>query len=960
MHIPTVCLAFAHLLHKIGKLASLLLPLLIYAACGGGASVNPYSEAERKAIDSVLLSNRDCDTLLAAAQQYAAEGNAYGEMAAYRELGKRYREESRFAEAIEAHKQGLQRAVEQCDTIQIIQALNNIGTNFRRMGILDEASSYHYQALAYSDAYSDKESFAARKNRVVSLNGIGNVHLSLDNRETADSVFRLALAGEHALGSALGQAINCANIGALFEADGRLDSAKYYYVRSMQFNREANSPLGISLCHTHFGRLYEKEHRLDSAAASYRRAYDLMTQKGDAWHWLEACLALVRVNMEKGDLTRAAVYLDSARHTAEAMPSLEHLAEVYRLEYLLHDCQGDSRAALACFVKSQQYADSVQSEKNLNHMQNVRINYERERKQSEMELMRLNYEKEETIRTVTLICFIIAFLLACTAIGFLLYAGRMRARQQKIMKETEQMRTNFFTNITHEFRTPLTIIHSAASEVIRLAPPDSEIHSDAAAIVRSEQGLLRLINQILDIAKMTAGASMQQPAWKHGDVVPLIRSIAESHATIAATAGITLAFEPQEKQVLMDYVGDYVQKIVQNLLSNAIKFTAPGGEIHLSTSTDGRNFMLRVSDTGIGFTPEQKEHIFKPFYQVSNDTQGIGTGIGLSLVSLSVEKMKGTIEVHSAPGEGSVFTVILPIVAKGEVISKYEPDPVPEPLPVAEAGEAAIEQTADDGDVDASDGTHVLIVEDTPEVARYMKRQFPADAGYRFHFAADGEEALEKARQLVPDLIITDVMMPRMDGFELCRRVRADELICHVPVIMVTARATHEDRLQGLQAGADAYLEKPFHADELTLRASKLLEQRELLRRKYSEAVASGGEVQSAVQSEGDKAFIEKVTDAVRTAISSGKGRIDYDALAYALCLSRAQLNRKVKAVTGCTTTDFILQIRIAMAKQYLDCSNLSIWEIALRCGMDSDSYFCTLFKKCTGMTPLQYKNREK
>lgn len=959
MYIPTVCLAFAHLLHKIGKLASLLLPLLIYAACGGGASVNPYSEAERKAIDSVLLSNRDCDTLLAAAQQYAAEGNAYGEMAAYRELGKRYREESRFAEAIEAHKQGLQRAVEQCDTIQIIQALNNIGTNFRRMGILDEASSYHYQALAYSDAYSDKESFAARKNRVVSLNGIGNVHLSLDNRETADSVFRLALAGEHALSSALGQAINCANIGALFEADGRLDSAKYYYARSMQFNREANSPLGISLCHTHFGRLYEKEHRLDSAAASYRRAYDLMTQKGDAWHWLEACLALARVNVEKGDLARAAVYLDSARHTAEAMPSLEHLAEAYRLEYLLHDRRGDCRAALACFVKSRQYADSVQSEKNVNHMQNVRISYERSRKQSEMELMRLNYEKEETIRTVTLICFIIGFLLACTAIGFLLYAGRMRARRQKIMKETEQMRTNFFTNITHEFRTPLTIIHSAAGEVMRLAPPDSEIHSDAAAIVRSEQGLLRLINQILDIAKMTAGAPMQKVVWKHGDIVPLIRSIAETHVVYAAAAGIKLTFAPQEAQVMMDYVGDYVQKIVQNLLSNAIKFTAPGGEIYLSTRIDRRNFVLHVSDTGIGFTPEQKEHIFKPFYQASNDTQGIGTGIGLSIVSLSVEKMKGTIEVHSAPGEGSVFTVTLPLAAKGEVIAEYEPDPLPDALPLPEADAAMTEPPADDGDAE-TDGTHVLIVEDTPEVAHYMKRQFPAAAGYRFHFAADGEEALAKARQLVPDLIITDVMMPRMDGFELCRRVRADELVCHVPVIMVTARATHEDRLQGLQAGADAYLEKPFHSDELTLRAAKLLEQRELLRRKYSEAVAGGGDPQSAVLREGDKAFVEKVTDAVHAAISNGKGKIDYDALAYTLCLSRAQLNRKVKAVTGYTTTDFILQIRISMAKQYLDRSNLTIWEIALRCGMDSDSYFCTLFKKCTGMTPLQYKNREK
>ena len=163
-----------------------------------------------------------------------------------------------------------------------------------------------------------------------------------------------------------------------------------------------------------------------------------------------------------------------------------------------------------------------------------------------------------------------------------------------------------------------------------------------------------------------------------------------------------------------------------------------------------------------------------------------------------------------------------------------------------------------------------------------------------------------------------------------------------------------------MQAGADAYLEKPFHSDELTLRAAKLLEQRELLRRKYSEAVAGGGDPQSAVLREGDKAFVEKVTDAVHAAISNGKGKIDYDALAYTLCLSRAQLNRKVKAVTGYTTTDFILQIRISMAKQYLDRSNLTIWEIALRCGMDSDSYFCTLFKKCTGMTPLQYKNREK
>ena len=229
---------------------------------------------------------------------------------------------------------------------------------------------------------------------------------------------------------------------------------------------------------------------------------------------------------------------------------------------------------------------------------------------------------------------------------------------------------------------------------------------------------------------------------------------------------------------------------------------------------------------------------------------------------------------------------------------------------------------------------------------------------YHYIFAANGCEGFEKAIQTVPDIIITDIMMPCMTGFELCKAIRESELLNHIPVIMVTAKASHEDRMRGLESGADAYIEKPFHADELNMRVEKLLEQRRALQNKYSKVSQKKTENEEKIPviSEPDKNFLTKVTDAVKSQISGGK--IDYNLLASALCLSRAQLNRKIKAITGETTTDLILKIKISLAKNLLDNTDKSIIEIAMDCGMDSDSYFCTIFKKATGLTPLQYRNR--
>lgn len=910
------------------------------------------TEEERLQIDSVLMRHKSIDSLQTLARHYAQRGNTYGEIASYREMGKRYREQSLFAEAIDAHKKGLQYAIKASDTLQIIKALNNIGTNFRRMGILDEASSYHYQALSYCDAYSDKNSRTIRKDRVISLNGIGNVHLSLDNREAADSVFRQALAGEQALGSALGQAINYANLGSIFEANGQPDSAKHYYKMSMRFNKEAQSDLGISLCHTYFGRLYENSHHLDSALHEYQQAYRIMMHSSDTWHRLESCLALARVYIQKGDLTVASSYLENAKHTAEEISSLEHLAEVYRLEYLLFNKQGNYRAALESFVKSQAYADSVSSKENMSHMQNVRIRYERENKQNEINLIQKNYESEKTIRQITSAVFVIVLILALVIIAFLWYVIKMRIKKQQIMRQAEQMRTTFFTNITHEFRTPLTVIQSAAQEMMRQWPNNKDIQHYATDIIRHGQGLLNLINQILDIAKMTALGN-KEAHWVHGDIVEFLATLCESYKSLAASKDIELAYDPQPRQVETVFSPDYILKIVQNLISNAIKFSNPNSKVLVTTRVKGSALQISVSDTGIGMTAQQKENIFKPFYQASNDSGNIGTGIGLSLVKLAVENMKGTIEVHTALHEGATFTVTLPINEDYEGVVQEDVNKYIKPRTVITP---TTEKTTipDDDDTD-NDAVRILIVEDTPEVAHYMSRQL--STAYNYYFATNGKEALQKAEQLVPDLIITDVMMPEMNGFELCLHIRASELLNHIPIIMVTAKATHDDRLQGLGVGADAYLEKPFHADELNVRVEKLLEQRRLLRQKYSQVAEECGEPDTTLMPDASRAFLEKVTEAVQKVIKNGK--IDYDALAYNLCLSRAQLNRKIKAITGYTTTELILQIRISLAKELLDTTNLTILEIALKCGMDNNSYFCTLFKKTTGMTPLQYKNRK-
>lgn len=911
----------------------------------------------RSQVDSAVYSAGDTDSLSALFAAYGREGNSYGEMAAALELGKRLRNESRFYDAIDVHKKGLAAAEKLRDTLQIVQALNNIGTNYRRLGILDEASSWHYSALSYCDQYSgsrNPEDRTALKNRVVSLNGIGNVQLTMGNDVEAEKAFRQALSGEASLGSALGQAINYANLGSILESRDMKDSARFYYEKSLEFNRMAKSDMGISLCYAHFGRLAEKEGDYANAIEEYRKAYEIMEGSSDVWHWLESAVSLVRAYINAGDLDRASFYLGKATKEAERISSMEYLAEVNRLDYLIQKQRGNSALALKSYVKSREYADNVTSEKNLNHIQNVRVGYERERKQNEIEMLNRSWEAERRSRNALLTMSLIALLLTVATIAVLIYLITLRNRNQKMLKEMETMKSNFFTNITHEFRTPLTVIHSAAGHIMKETPVDSPLHRDAEDIMRHGKSLLSLINQILDIAKLSSG-SRCRPEYCRGDIVGYVTMICECHRPYARTRDISIIYSPAEPSVEMDFIPEYVKQTVSNLLSNAIKFSAEGRHIMLTSKCKDGDFILTVCDEGKGMAPEVLRNIFRPFYQAPDQSMSIGTGVGLSIVKLDVEAMNGRIEVHSAVGKGTVFIVALPLSCGEKLNRHFDFNDYVQPGAIREVVETECEANEDVVHEGMENATRILIVEDTPEVARLQMNQLNSD--FNYYFAQNGAEGLERAAAIVPDLIITDVMMPGMDGFEFCRRLRASGALNHIPVIMVTAKCTHEDKMAGLEAGADAFLEKPFHADELNVRVVKLLEQRSLLQQKWSSDIDDGSRDLSGVP-ESSRKFINDFTDAVNNCLKTGE--LDHNKIADALCITRIQLNRKVKAITGLTTTEYISRIRISLAKKLLDNPDMLIGDIAQRCGVEDVAYFSSVFKKATGYTPSGWRNRKK
>ena len=408
-----------------------------------------FSPAERQTLDSLVLACRDIPALAKKQKELEGEGNRLGSITALREWGRALRNESRFDEALRVHSEGLRQAKSLGDTIEWVRALNDIGTDYRRMGVLDVAQEYHYLARTISEESADT-TFASKKNQVISLNGLGNIYMTLGNYEQAEQVLRLALAGEKRLQSKVGQAINYANLGSIFESQGKMDSAWVYYRYSMALNQEAGSTLGISLCHTFFGSLYQKEYQYDEAEREYQAAYALMKASKDEWHALTSLIALASIYNATKDDAHVEEYLRQAKTIAERIRSNEHLSEIHALYYRYYSRLGDYRRALENKEIAESLQDSVVNIEKMNRIQNVSINIERNRQRQQMNEVQLKLQAERTKRNVGFGIFALTVFFLIGLVAILLYIQRLRARTHRTLKKMSSMRENFFTNVTHE------------------------------------------------------------------------------------------------------------------------------------------------------------------------------------------------------------------------------------------------------------------------------------------------------------------------------------------------------------------------------------------------------------------------------------------------------------------------------------------------------------------------------
>lgn len=538
--------------------------------------------------------------------------------------------------------------------------------------------------------------------------------------------------------------------------------------------------------------------------------------------------------------------------------------------------------------------------------------------------------------------------------GFTVYLYRRNKRKLLQMQELEavkqkeelnQMKFRFFTNVSHELRTPLTLI-IIPLEILRKKLTDEKVLHQLDVVYKNAQELYGLVNQLLDFRKVEM--QMEKLRLTPGDMEEFLTSVHTLFMPFAADKYLDFKFRVVDKRMFMYFDHDKLHKIVNNLLSNAFKFTPKGGAVTLQLSkqtVENRNYAkIEVTDTGIGIPEEQLPHIFERFYQVQNwDESKIGSGIGLHLVREYIQIHEGRIEVGSRQGEGTTFTVYLPMDLKPVEVETAQAEMLADKELEEVAGVLA----------DADGKKKILIVEDNDDVRTFLKEQL--EEWYNVLDAPDGEVGERLAIEHNPDLIVSDIMMPKVDGIELCRRIKTSVQTSHIPVVLLTARTADDIKISSYEVGADSYIAKPFNFDILLVRIRKLIEQQESRRQEFRKNIRVNPSVITITSL--DEQLMQKALERIERNIDNPEYNVE--TLSRDLGMSRMNLYRKLQAITGHTPTEFIKTIRLKRAAQLLQGSQLTMVEVADRVGFSSSSYFTKCFKEQFGVLPTQYAENE-
>ena len=527
-------------------------------------------------------------------------------------------------------------------------------------------------------------------------------------------------------------------------------------------------------------------------------------------------------------------------------------------------------------------------------------------------------------------------------IGIMVYIYRTILMKRRIEEEANKAKLQFFTNISHELRTPLTLIADPVNYIIHDDNLNSQQRSMLQIVQRNVLVLTQLVSEILDFRKVQNGKmelrlsdfnlaeSMKQ--W----IKLFSVSAQKKHIAISMDAPDTIMLRADQ---------DKIERICYNLLSNALKYTSEGGEITLTAKEENGRVMISVADNGCGISSDELPYIFDRFYQAKN--AGRGTGIGLAIVKAFTELHHGEVSATSIEGKGSTFTIHIPVRQKGEVTN--QPTEKIEQLVEPSSAEEVPNQARHIDELIQpyqTDKPEVLIIDDNIDIRTYLRSVLSEK--YNVSEAADGKAGLELARKIVPDIVLSDIMMPVMDGLAFCQQLKTDKAISHIPVILLTARSLDEQRAEGYEHGADAYLSKPFSLRLLLSRIDNLIESRKKLNQTWSKGVEDD-EIGN-ISNEIDKSFLKQLRKIIQENLANSD--LSVEQIGDEIGLSRVQLYRKVKALTGYSPVEMLRKARLTRARHLLRTTEKTVSEVAYAVGFSTPSYFSKCYKDEFGESP--------
>jgi len=925
------------------------------------------------------------EVLLKAIQFSEMTQNGRLQFKSYNTYGDFLYNQSNFEAALISYKKGMEVANRINYNEGKSASLLDIGDCYSRMGDFNKALEYQNKNLKFSIENKDDFSIAG------AYNSLGIIYTDMGEYSKAMENYTLASIKNKELGNINDYSTTLANIGLIHGKLENYESAKLYFKRSDSIFKQLNDQSGRAFVLKSLGIIYKNTGEFEKAFEANKQALANYGLIGNKAQMVEIYFSLGSLQSLRNIPSEAFFYYQEALKIAKEIETPYSIAygyqvigdsyiasndlsnakksllqaikitssnnyrliemDVYQSLATLYSKEGDFKKAFESKTKYALLKDSLYTIEKRDFANDIEAKYQNKQKVNEIEQLKSKNELIELQKKNqrNLLLGGLSFTSLIGLFFFIQYKNRKKINRK--LKELDTSKSNFFVNVSHEFRTPLTLILGPINKLLKKENLNTEDRSNLEMMQRNSNRLLSLVDELLDISKIEDGRFklkiLKIP------ILSFIQTLVNGFAFKAQQNEIDflVTIEPTNQETWFDK--NAVEKIIVNLVSNAIKYTNENGKIECHALVENDKLHFEVKNTGKGLSEKEIKNIFERFYQVNENK--LGAGVGLALVKELITMHKGFISVESTANQWTCFKIILPInksaysqkelVKDTTAITKQKPTPFLLNKEISEV---------EKGEYTYQDSQILLIVDDNEDIRTYVSDIFINN--YTIIEAENGQKGIDMAIEHIPDIIISDVMMPVLDGIELSKNLKNDERTSHIPIILLTAKTGEQNEIAGIKTGADDYITKPFSEDLLKLKVKNRIENLKILQERFSQEIILRPK-DITVNSIEEK-FLERIQVVLDTQLTETSFSIQD--FCEATGMSRMQLHRKLKALTGLTTSEFVRSERLKLAAKLLISSDINISQIGYTVGFNDHAYFSKSFKEMYDCTPSEYVNKTK